>query len=604
MMREVSFMFKWLIVFIIFNILIAAAVDASSNEQSLGDIFELIIRSNESNLLEIAALIRENPEVLDYEDAFGNTLIPLLVKNRASVNYVSGLINLGAFKDQVDLNYFTPLHHAVKNSDLSMVRYLLSIGADLNSRANVSNLRNTPLHIAASTNNQSSLEIMRLLLERGASCHDVNTELDSPLHLAVFSNRLDHVDLLIRHGARLNCTNSSGQTPLHSAVFVDSPEIVDRLLVAGANPNRTDNHFNSPLYEAAESLGSNTLNIINRLLAAGARTDLFNAHGESFFEVLSHFNALLTDFVQVRPEQNPVEEPASLQRPRMSIDSTIPSLPVVSFENSGVIFTRPNLRTIALSARALNILFQANAHEVVSHFGEFERGSISNLEDLNSYVTEQVTLLNEDPVVIIDNMRERFGQELSGGRAAVTRQEVLNWIHTFYGARSSANLVPEEKKEDKVITEIRTEREPLFVQRRTAAATKRLADGTAVKLTEPDILASYQYWQQKKMSDQDFRKHLGKGDQLICPFAEDSEPCLVPSVVALEFIAKQISGFTKNLLKPEEQASLEEDYVDSQNLVKIIERFENSESLSDKKELQVFLAGGSVVPKNKKRRSE
>jgi ankyrin repeat protein len=604
MMREVSFMVMWLAVFTIFNVFGAAAVDASRNEQTLSDIFELIIRSNESNLLEIGALVRENPEVLDYEDAFGNTLIPLLVKNRAAVNYVTGLINLGAFKDQVDLNHFTPLHHAVKNGDLPMVSYLLSIGVDLNSRANVRNLRNTPLHIASSSINESSLEIMRLLIEQGANCHDVNTELDSPLHLAVFSNCPDHVDLLIQHGVRLNSPNCLGQTPLHVAVLVDSPEIVDRLLVAGANPNRTDNHFNSPLYEAAESLGSNTLAIINRLLAGGARTDLFNAQGESFFEVLSHFNSLLTDFVQVRPDQNPVEELALLQRPRMQIDSTIPSLPVVSFENSGVIFTRPNLRTIALSARALNILFQANSHEMVSHFGEFESGSISNLEDLNTYVTEQVTLLNEEPVLIINNMRERFGQELSGGRTGVTRQEVLNWIHTFYGARNSANLVPEEKKEDKIITEIRTEREPLFEQRRTALATKRLADGTAVKITEPDMLASYQYWQQREMSDQDFRKHLGKGDQLICPFAEDSEPCLVPSAVALEFIAKQISGFSKNHLKPEEQASLEEDYVESQDLVKIIERLDNSVAKIGKTDLQPAVGGGAAVPKNKRRRLE
>jgi ankyrin repeat protein len=604
MMTEVSFMFNLLIVFTIFNIFSAAAVEASSNDQRLCDIFELIVRSNDSNLLEISALVRENPEVLDYEDAFGNTLIPLLVKNRASVNYVSGLINLGAFKDQVDLNYFTPLHHAVKNGDLPMVRYLLSIGVDLNSRANVRNLRNTPLHIAASTNNESSLEIIRLLLERGASCHDVNTELDSPLHLAVFSDRLDHVDLLIRHGARLNSTNSSGQTPLHSAVFVDSPEIVDRLLVAGANPNRTDNHFNSPLYEAAESLGSNTLTIINRLLAAGARTDLFNAHGESFFEVLSHFNALLTDFVQVRPDQNPVEELALLQRPRMRIDSTIASLPVVSFENSGVIFTRPNLRTIALSARALNILFQADAHERGALFGEFERGSIANLEDLNSYVTEQVTLLNEDPVVIIENMRQRFGQELAQGRRSITRQEILNWIHTFYGARSSANLEGTEKKEDKVITEIRTEREPLFVQQRTAVSTKRLADGSKVELIEPDFLESYKYWQLKNMSNADFRKHLSKGDQLICPFAEDSEPCLVPSAVALEFIAKQISGFSKNHLQPEEQASLEDEYVESQDLVKIIERLDNSVAKIGKSEFKPAVGGGAAVPKNKKRRLE
>jgi ankyrin repeat protein len=597
-------MFKWLVVFTIFNMFGAAAVEASSNDQALSDIFELIIRSNDSNLLEISALVREHPEVLDYEDAFGNTLIPLLVKNRASVNYVSSLINLGAFKDQVDLNYFTPLHHAVKNGDLPMVRYLLSIGVDLNSRANVRNLRNTPLHIAAGANYESSIEIMRLLLERGANCHDFNAELDSPLHLAVFSNRLEHVDLLIRHGARLNITNSSGHTPLHAAVFVDSPEIVDRLLVAGANPNRTDNQFNSPLYEAAESLGANTLTIINRLLAAGARTDLFNAHGESFFEVLSHFNALLTDLVQVRPEINQFEELALLQRPHMRIDSRVPGLPVVSFENSGEIFSRPNLRTIALSARALNILFQADAYERGALFGEFERGSIANIEELNSYVTEQVTLLNEDPVVIIENMRQRFGQELAQGRRSITRQEILNWIHTFYGARSSANLEETEKKEDKVITEIRTEREPLFVQQRTAASTKRLADGSKVETIEPDILASYKYWQLKNMSNADFRKHLSKGDQLICPFAEDSEPCLVPSAVALEFIAAQISGFSKNHLQPEEQASLEDEYVESQDLVKIIERLDNSVAKIGKSEFQPAVGGGAGVPKNKKRRLE
>jgi hypothetical protein len=256
-----------------------------------------------------------------------------------------------------------------------------------------------------------------------------------------------------------------------------------------------------------------------------------------------------------------------------------------------------------LSARALNILFQADAHERGALFGEFERGSITNLADLNSYVTEQVTLLNEDPVVIIENMRQRFGQELAQGRRSITRQEILNWIHTFYAARSSATLEETERKEDKVITEIRTEREPLFVQQRTAVSTKRLADGSKVEVIEPDILASYKYWQLKNMSNADFRKHLSKGDQLICPFAEDSEPCLVPSAVALEFIASQISGFSKNDLQPNENKSLEEEYVESQDLVKIIERLEKSSQDLFECEQKSSIGGGSAQ-KNKRRRLE
>jgi ankyrin repeat protein len=74
------------------------------------------------------------------------------------------LVSEGARLDVFDGIGYTPLHHAVKNQHISMIRLLLEAGAAINAREEETN-SDTAISVAAA---DSSAEIVRLLLERGA----------------------------------------------------------------------------------------------------------------------------------------------------------------------------------------------------------------------------------------------------------------------------------------------------------------------------------------------------------------------------------------------------------------------------------------------------
>ncbi|KAF8537052.1 ankyrin repeat-containing domain protein [Trichophaea hybrida] len=99
---------------------------------------------------------------------------------------------------------------AVDAQDLSMVRFLLQKGANVNERGEDGR---SALHDAV----LGSPEIVRLLLEHGADidARDYSTEL--PLYTAVLNNRAHSVQLLLESGA----SSEVGDMPtLHLAVEI------------------------------------------------------------------------------------------------------------------------------------------------------------------------------------------------------------------------------------------------------------------------------------------------------------------------------------------------------------------------------------------------
>ena len=81
------------------------------------------------------------------------------------------------------------------------------------------------------------IETARLLLDRGAdpSLASSNALHLAPLHSAVAADSLELVDLLLSRGAEPNPSEASGATPLHSAAGHGNPAVIERLLAAGAD---------------------------------------------------------------------------------------------------------------------------------------------------------------------------------------------------------------------------------------------------------------------------------------------------------------------------------------------------------------------------------
>lgn len=107
--------------------------------------------------------------------------------------------------------------------------------------------RYTPLHTAIIEGN---VNIVRLLLQAGASPGNVPGLPRSPLEEAVIANQAEIIDLLIDAGACINQQNAGAETPLLvSCIFGHvKPEIVLALARRGADPLIEDTAGNAWFY--------------------------------------------------------------------------------------------------------------------------------------------------------------------------------------------------------------------------------------------------------------------------------------------------------------------------------------------------------------------
>jgi ankyrin repeat protein len=92
------------------------------------------------------------------------------------LNIVKALVRAGASLEKKDDQGFTPLHQAVGEGDVKIVRFLLKSGISVNRRSK----HGTPLHTACS---YKRLEIAKLLLAHGANVCTLDDEGNTPADL-------------------------------------------------------------------------------------------------------------------------------------------------------------------------------------------------------------------------------------------------------------------------------------------------------------------------------------------------------------------------------------------------------------------------------------
>ena len=139
---------------------------------------------------------------------------------------------------------FTPLQFAAQQGDLRMASKLIAAGAELNA---VGVAGRSALHFAGGRR----LDIMQLLIEKGADVNARDTEGASPLDYAVWSGSLDAVAVLLAHGARLNEPEAvTGATPINEAAFQGHTSVVRYLLQFHPDLVLTDKRGYRPLDNA------------------------------------------------------------------------------------------------------------------------------------------------------------------------------------------------------------------------------------------------------------------------------------------------------------------------------------------------------------------
>ena len=142
-----------------------------------------------------------------------------------------------------------PLHDAIQAGDLAQVKKLLGAGADINSSASGKGGM-TPLNYAAY---EGHLEIVKLLLDKGAEIDTRDNMSFTPLLVAAISGHQEVQKELIIRGADVNLAERSfGWTTLHRAAANGHLELIQLLLDKGAQINIKNKKGDTPLAVARQ----------------------------------------------------------------------------------------------------------------------------------------------------------------------------------------------------------------------------------------------------------------------------------------------------------------------------------------------------------------
>ncbi|QRI42759.1 ankyrin repeat protein [Cheloniid poxvirus 1] len=163
-------------------------------------------------------------------------------------------------------NFETPLHYAIKNNKIDLVRILLDNSAVIG--------KNWFLHkqyLIKALEYNCDYDIIMLLVKYGVPINEQDDLGKTPLHYSVSNGRKDITDVLLNTGADINIIDDCMGSPLHYAVSRNDIITTKTLLDRGANVNIANNHIDTVLNIAVTSKNKT---IINLLLKHGADTKL------------------------------------------------------------------------------------------------------------------------------------------------------------------------------------------------------------------------------------------------------------------------------------------------------------------------------------------
>ena len=194
---------------------------------------------------------------------------------------VRALIEAGADVNKGDTEYSTTnLRAAIERDHVEVAQVLIAAGADVNNTNNDPAIGGeTPLCIAAmvpsgvnyACSSHRAALMCGVLIEAGADVNKDNIdEGHTPMHVAVFFENVEVVQLLIAAGADLNKVNSTdGQTPLYLAARIGNAQLAQALIAAGADVNKGDTmEWETPLCCANRC---NHSEVAKLLVAAGTK---------------------------------------------------------------------------------------------------------------------------------------------------------------------------------------------------------------------------------------------------------------------------------------------------------------------------------------------
>ncbi|MBX7244066.1 MAG: ankyrin repeat domain-containing protein [Candidatus Sumerlaeaceae bacterium] len=214
-----------------------------SKERSFPDSAVLVGAATLRGLLAAGADLQER-------DKKGRTAL-FRVARVGQVEKLRLLIEAGSDVNAMDSMYECPLQCAARYGHVASVEALLAAGADISYIGPASPEGYGESALFSSIG--KSVEVPRLLLEKGADPNAANGAKRYPLIRAICFGHPDLVPMLIRHGASVNIALEDGMTPLHLAMQEGNAAFVRDLVAAGADINAVNERGETPIYCGVDS---------------------------------------------------------------------------------------------------------------------------------------------------------------------------------------------------------------------------------------------------------------------------------------------------------------------------------------------------------------
>ncbi|CAB0031723.1 unnamed protein product [Trichogramma brassicae] len=171
------------------------------------------------------------------------------------------LLRRGADPNLADKNKLAPLHIICFGGNDDLATTFFKINDELNQTVQIDardKNGNTPLHLAIFYDNPNLLE---MLLVRGADLNSLNKDGLTPLHS--ICNKEEEADDLAKRffeigekfnkPVRIDSRDIDGNTPLHVAIHKNHVNLIGFLLRKGADPNSPNKNGETPLHRICEA---------------------------------------------------------------------------------------------------------------------------------------------------------------------------------------------------------------------------------------------------------------------------------------------------------------------------------------------------------------